>query len=238
MEDRLMTVREVASYLHINERTALKLAMQGPLPAVRVGNQWRFRKAMVDAWLDDQMLGLSDPYLDLPGTRSERALLLDLATCFRPNHIIPELEARGKTEVVDELAGHARRLGLVRDKTWFVGALIERENVMPTATGNGTAFLHTLRRHPDQIVQPFMLLGRSLRGIDFSALDGLPTHLFFVLGLKFTELHLPWLTKLAHMLVRPAAVEALLAARDVDAMHVVLSEAERQLKVAGGAAGA
>lgn len=232
MQDRLMTLKEVAAYLNLNERTVLKLAAEGPLPAVKVGSQWRFRKATIDAWLDDQMLGITRRYVEPPRAGDSPRLLLELATCFGPDHIIPELTARTKTTVVEELAAHAHQLGLVRDKTWFVGALIERENVMPSATGNGIAFLHTLQRNPEQVVRPFMVLGRSRGGVDFDALDGRPTHLFFVLGLKYNELHLPWLTKLSQMLAGPEAVQALLAAPDAEAIYAVLSEAERKLRAA------
>jgi excisionase family DNA binding protein len=223
-----MTVKELAAYLNLNERTVLKLAAEGPLPAVKVGNQWRFRKAMIDAWLDDQMLGISRRYVAPRRDRPDQ-LRLDLASCFAPSHVIAELAARTKTTVVEELAAHAHALGLVRDKTWFVGGLVERENVMPTATGNGIAFLHTLHRNPEQVVRPFMVLGRSRPGVDFGALDGGPTHLFFVLGLKYDELHLPWLTKLSQMLARRDAVAALLAAPDAAAIYDVLAEAEREL---------
>ena len=230
IDDRLMTVKELAAYLNLNERTVLKLAAEGPLPAVKVGNQWRFRKAMIDAWLDDQMLGISRRYVAPPRAPSADRLRLELASCFAASHVIPELAARTKTTVVEELAAHAHALGLVRDKTWFVGGLIERENVMPSATGNGVAFLHTLHRSPEHVVRPFMVLGRSTRGVDFDALDGAPTHLFFVLGLKYEELHLPWLTKLSHMLARREAVEALLAAPDAAAVCETLAEAERRLQ--------
>ena len=57
-----------------------------------------------------------------------------------------------------------------------------------------------------------MVLGRSVEGVEFDALDGKPTHLFFVLGLKYEELHLPWLFKLSQMLAREHAVEDLLKA--------------------------
>src|SRR2546427_844603 len=137
------------------------------MPAVKVGNQWRFRKAMIDAWLDDQMLGISRRYVDPP--RAERAggLLLDLASCFAPGHILPDLAARTKTTAVEELAGHAHALGLVRDKAWFVGGLIERESALPGATGNGTAFLHKLHRNAEHVGASFLILGRSKSGEDF-----------------------------------------------------------------------
>lgn len=131
--------------------------------------------------------------------------------------------------MIEELAALANRLGLVRDKNWFVGALIERENIMPSAVGNGVAFLHTMNRHPEQVMRPFMVLGRSRNGIDFDALDGRPTHLFFVLGLKFHELHLPWLAKLAQLFARLEATATLIAAPDAATIFGSLSQAERTL---------
>jgi excisionase family DNA binding protein len=230
MDDRLMTVRELAAYLKVNERTVLKLATQGPLPAVRVGNQWRFRKVMIDAWLDDQVLGISRRYVEVPRAPGPAPLLLELEHCFAVDQILPDLAAGSKAAAIEELAGHAATLGLVRDKHWLVGALIERENAMPTAVGNGVAFLHTLRRHPEEVTRPFMVLGRSVAGLDFDALDGLPTYLFFVLGLRHQELHLPWLTKLAQMLADGNAKGELLAAPDAQRMYEVLVAAERKLR--------
>ncbi len=234
MEDRLMTIKQLAEYLSVNDRTVAKLVSDGALPGVKVGNQWRFRKAMIDTWLDDQMLGVMPRYVDAPRLEGSPRRMLALATCFQPDHIVPDLEAATKNTVIEELAGLAARLGLVRDKTWFVGALIERENVMPSAMGNGVAFLHTLRRNPEQVSRPFMLLGRSRPGVDFDALDGGPTHLFFALGLKFEELYLPWLNKLAHMFARAEAVRAVLDASDAQSIFRAVAATERKVALDDG----
>lgn len=227
--DRLLTARQVAAYLNLNERTVIKLVSEGALPGVKIGNQWRFRKAMLDAWLDDQMLGVVPKLVELDNRTRAPRRMLDLASCFEARQIIPELEASTKIGVIEELATLANQLVLVRDRNWFVGALIERENIMPSAVGNGVAFLHTMNRHPEQVVRPFMVLGRSRAGVDFDALDGRPTHLFFVLGLKFHELHLPWLAKLAQLFARPEATAALIAAPDAEAIFGCLYQAERTL---------
>jgi excisionase family DNA binding protein len=234
MHDRLMTARQLATYLSLNERTVLKLVAEGTLPGVKLGSQWRFRKAMIDTWLDDQMLGVAPRPQELGRVTGKARQLLGLASCFRVEHILPELAATRKLEVVEELASLAFGLELVRDKNWFMGALLERENVMPSATGNGIAFLHTLRRNPDRVVRPFMVLGRSRAGVDFDALDGNPTHLFFVLGLKYDELHMPWLQKLAQILVQPGNVAALLAAGDAEEIYRLLIAAEQHLVLAPG----
>lgn len=223
-----MTVKQIADYLRINERTVLKLVAESKLPGVKIGNQWRFRKAMIDTWLDDQLLGVTPRHVE-PPPPPPTARHLDLASCFAPAHVLPALQATQKTAVIEELAAHAQALGLIRDKLWMVGALIERENVMPTALGNGLAILHTLRRSPQEVVRPFLVLGRSEAGVDFDALDGRPTHLFFLLGLKYDALHLPWLAKLVQMFARPEAVGAVLAAPDAAAIFEVTTRAERML---------
>ncbi|MCE9582937.1 MAG: PTS sugar transporter subunit IIA [Planctomycetes bacterium] len=227
-----MTVKQIAAYLSVNERTVLKLVSDGSIPGVKVGNQWRFRKAMIDTWLDDQMLGVTPRYVERTRPPDPSRRMLELDSCFQPDHIQPALAARTKDGAIEELAALSHRLGLVRDKTWFMGALIERENIMPSAIGNGIAFLHTVRRHPEQVTRPFMVLGRSREGVDFDALDGQPTHLLFALGLKYDELHLPWLTKLSQMFARPEAVRELLDAPDAAEIYRSLSEAEKRLSPA------
>jgi len=228
-DDRLLTVKQLADYLSLNERTVLRLVTEGALPGVKVGNQWRFRKAMIDTWLDDQMLGVTPRLVNEPSAEPATRQMLELASCFSLDQMVPSMKATTKNEAIEELASVAGDLGLVRDKTWFVGALIERENIMPSATGNGIAFLHTVRRTPAQVTRPFMILGRSVQGVDFDALDGNPTHLFFVLGLKLVELHLPWLAKLATMFSSRDAVDQVLSAPDPQAIYNVIAESERRL---------
>src|SRR5208337_5429370 len=105
--DRLMTVRQLAAYLNLNERTVLKLVSEGELPGVKIGNQWRFRKAMLDTWLDDQMLGVTPRHPEVSAGAVVPRRLLTLASCFQPSHILSELEATTKTAVIEELASLA-----------------------------------------------------------------------------------------------------------------------------------
>jgi excisionase family DNA binding protein len=229
VDGQLLTVKDIATYLQVNDRTVLKLVVDGKLPAVKVGNQWRFRRNIVDAWLDDQMLGITPPVLDGALPSHATPVMLELASCFEPRQVITHVTGTSKTSVIEQLAVRTHELGLVRDSTWFMGALIERENVLPSANRHGTAFLHTLRRNPGQVSRPFMVLGRSHAGVDFGAPDGKPTHLFFVLGLKYEELYLPWLSKLTQMVAEPGAVQAVLEAPSAEAVYEALAASERGL---------
>jgi len=54
MDDTFLTTEEVLDYLQVNLRTIYRLIKAGKIPAVRVGRQWRFKRADLDAWLDGQ----------------------------------------------------------------------------------------------------------------------------------------------------------------------------------------
>ena len=44
MTDEIMTLKEVAEYLKLAEKTAYRLAAEGKLPGFKVGGSWRFKK--------------------------------------------------------------------------------------------------------------------------------------------------------------------------------------------------
>jgi two-component system, probable response regulator PhcQ len=47
----LQTPEQVARYLNVNKFTVYRLINQKKIPAFKVGNQWRFKQAMIDAWV-------------------------------------------------------------------------------------------------------------------------------------------------------------------------------------------
>ena len=47
----LQTPEQVARYLNVNKFTVYRLATQKKIPAFKVGNQWRFKRAIIDTWL-------------------------------------------------------------------------------------------------------------------------------------------------------------------------------------------
>jgi excisionase family DNA binding protein len=47
----LLTTSQVARYLGVDKLTIYRLLAQNKIPAFRVGNQWRFKQEMIDAWL-------------------------------------------------------------------------------------------------------------------------------------------------------------------------------------------
>ena len=54
MNSDIMTIKEVAEYLKLNEKTTYRLTSDGKIPAFKVGGSWRFRKADIDRWIKQQ----------------------------------------------------------------------------------------------------------------------------------------------------------------------------------------
>jgi excisionase family DNA binding protein len=56
MTDEILTLKEVAAYLKLAEKTAYKLAAEGKLPGFKVGGSWRFKREDVQKWIEEQKL--------------------------------------------------------------------------------------------------------------------------------------------------------------------------------------
>lgn len=49
--DEILTIKELAAYLKIAEKTAYRFVCEGKLPGFRVGSAWRFKKQAIDDWI-------------------------------------------------------------------------------------------------------------------------------------------------------------------------------------------
>jgi len=51
MPDQLLTLEQVAEYLNVDKFTVYRLLADKNLPAFKVGNQWRFKRKLLENWL-------------------------------------------------------------------------------------------------------------------------------------------------------------------------------------------
>jgi len=50
--DEVLTIDELCVYLKLSKSTAYKLAQEGRIPGQKVGRHWRFRREVIDRWLE------------------------------------------------------------------------------------------------------------------------------------------------------------------------------------------
>jgi excisionase family DNA binding protein len=49
-----MTVRDLAEFLAVDEKTIYRLTQQGKLPGFKVAVNWRFQLQDIQGWIDEQ----------------------------------------------------------------------------------------------------------------------------------------------------------------------------------------
>ncbi len=57
MNEQIMTLKEVAEYLKLTEKTAYRLAADKQLPGFKVGGSWRFKIIDLEDWIEQQKKG-------------------------------------------------------------------------------------------------------------------------------------------------------------------------------------
>lgn len=55
-EGEILTIKQVAEYLKVTERTIYRLAGAKKIPAFKVGGTWRFSRADIEAWIKQQSM--------------------------------------------------------------------------------------------------------------------------------------------------------------------------------------
>jgi len=219
-QDEILTIREVAKYLKMNERSIYKLAHQGVIPTVKIGNQWRFRKNLIDAWLESSMA--SAAMNSLSGGNAQDIFVHSL---LKPEGISTNLSARRKDEVLEELADLMVTAYSIKERDRFLREVISREKLCTTAIQKGVAVPHPRRNGAQFVKHPALVFGCSKKGVEFGSLDGEPTHLFFMLCAPQDNLHLHIMAKINRMLGEADVRDELIAATSaLDVINIIRRE--------------
>lgn len=51
----VMTAEQLASYLSFSKNWIYRKAEAGELPGIKMGNRWRFKKSIIDQWLEQRI---------------------------------------------------------------------------------------------------------------------------------------------------------------------------------------
>jgi mannitol/fructose-specific phosphotransferase system IIA component (Ntr-type) len=101
----------------------------------------------------------------------------ELFTLFSEELFIPSLKAKDRDGVLQEMVDHAAAAGVIRDRDVILGMLKNRESLGSTGLGEGVAFPHGRSLAIPSLMAFF---ARSVKGVDYGAIDGKPVKLFFM----------------------------------------------------------
>jgi excisionase family DNA binding protein len=69
-ENEIMTIEDVAAYLKLKPQTIYKWAQDGEIPAIKIQKEWRFKKSILDRWLDGKIAENFQHLIDKKGESS------------------------------------------------------------------------------------------------------------------------------------------------------------------------
>lgn len=222
----IMTTRELAEYIKMNEKTVLKMAQTGRIPGVKIGNQWRFHLELIDSYLQNDIVKSSDSELDLIIKTAEHIIPLSRLTGL--DCIKIDSQAKTAKEVLFELSAIAHSQGLTESKNKLFKELEKREGMLSTAIGNKAAVPHP--RHPNSEIfkVPKIIMIRTRRGIDFGAPDNQPVHIFFMTCAPSEFVHLRLLAKIAKLLNLPDVIGKLISFESKEQIMQLFMEFDRE----------
>jgi len=137
-----------------------------------------------------------------------------------------DLDGKDKKKVLAELVSGIASIARIRNSKEILASLIKREKLGSTGIGNGVAIPHT--RSPK--VKDFILaFGRQTQGIDFGALDGEKTYIFFVLLSPEEKVggHLKILAEISRLVKDKFMVERLKTATNGEQIIKIISTYEK-----------
>lgn len=152
---------------------------------------------------------------------------MQLSEIINKNCIIPDLKARDKKGVLEELAEVLANHDHSIDRESLVQVLVERERLGSTGIGDGVAIPHGKLYG---IERPVISFGRSKRGLDFDSMDGQPAYLFFLLVApeNSSGVHLQVLAKIAKMLKNSAFRKKLMEAHTSAELYQAIIQTEQE----------
>jgi len=70
----VMNIRQASQYLGVSPDTLYKYVSEERIPAFKLGNRWKFKKSLLDTWMEDQSLNNEVSRSRKP-TRSSKAIV-------------------------------------------------------------------------------------------------------------------------------------------------------------------
>ena len=152
---------------------------------------------------------------------------IKLYRALKENLINLELQGKNKNEVIAELVELLGKSRKIRNKKLFFKAILEREKLGSTGIGNGVAIPHA---KSDGVKDFIIAFARKDSGIDFGALDGEKTYLFFALASSRNAVggHLKILAEISRLVRDKFIVELLKKAKNKKEILKIILDAERR----------
>lgn len=223
----ILTIRQLAEYLMVSEKTVYRMLDRNELPAMRVGAQWRFRKQDIDAWLTEEVRRV-----EVEGQRGALDALETSEIAITPLLARDNVWLSVTPASRDELLAFMSREGSIDahvDRDQLFRSIREREAICSTAVLEEAAFPHPVDPRPFRFVRKRVLLAVLRQPLDFLDPHGHRPRVVAAILARSVQGQLLAFSRAIKLFADPALVDRLAAARTPDEAIGVIGDAEALL---------
>lgn len=208
----ILTIRQLAEYLMVSEKTVYRMLDRNQLPAVRVGAQWRFRRQDIDAWLTDEVRRVEHE-----GKRTVLDALEPSELALHPLLSSENVWLAVSPSSRDELLAFMTReaaLDAHVDRDQLYRSIREREELCSTAMLADAAFPHPVDPRPFRFSRKRILLSVLREPLDFLDPHGHRPRVVAIILARSTQGHLLAISRAIKLFASSSLVERLTGARN------------------------
>ncbi len=197
-----LKIKDIVGLLQVNEKTVYRWIKEKKIPCYRINHQYRFNRAEINEWILSSKIELSSSLINLGLNNHNLPVLLERGG------VVSAVKGANVQEVLtNAVEAISTPPGLLKED--ILVTLMRREELMPTAIGNGVAIPHP---HNPMVTNPgnaSVSICYLEEPVEFHALDGLAVHTLFILFTATPRMHLEVLSKISHLCQNSTFLEKL-----------------------------
>jgi nitrogen PTS system EIIA component len=187
-----LKIKDIVEQLQVSEKTVYRWIKEKKIPCYRINHQYRFNKSEINEWILSNKIELSGSLINLGFTNS------NLSTLIERGGIVTEVEGENVVQILTSAIDKVLTPSGISKKE-ILSAVLNREELMPTAIGKGIAIPHPrspIVTDPNRASVSICYLSKP---VNFNALDGELVHTLFILLTASPKMHLDVLSKISHL---------------------------------------
>lgn len=137
--------------------------------------------------------------------------------------MIMNLKSTTKKDVIDEMIEKLYENNVINDVLKFRSEIMKRELESSTGLGEGVAMPHA---KTSAVNKPAIVFARSTTGVDYEALDGEDTYIFFMIAATEgqNQMHIETLAKLSKLLLKEGFIDRLKASETPEDVYKTIDD--------------
>lgn len=189
-----LKIKDLVEWLQVPEKTIYGWIQENRIPCYRINHQYRFSRSEINEWILKNKVDVSDRIMASSDV-THPSLLPALLRNGDIYYDVPGQSVKDVLKNAIDLIPTPPQL----DKELVLSYLVQREEMMSTAVGNGIAIPHPRNPIISDIESECVAICFLKNDIDFHALDKLPVHTLFIILSANATRHLDILSKIGYL---------------------------------------